>query len=49
MSAERAVVVESGNYILLAMADSAKCDSIVTAFTEEFGNAGEVLSKGGDL
>jgi len=48
-SAEKVVVVESGNYILLAMAAVDKCDSIVTAFTEEFGSAGEVLSKGGDL
>ena len=49
MSAERAVVVDSGRYILLAMAENAKCDSIVEAFKEAFdGNIGEVLSKGGE-
>ena len=45
-SAERAVVVNSGNYILLAMAEDAKCDELVKAFSDEFGgNIGEILSK----
>lgn len=49
MSAERGVVIDSGNYILLAMAENAKCDNIVKAFSEEFGgNVGEVLSKMGE-
>ena len=46
MSAEKAIVVDSGNYILLAMAEATKCDNIVKAFSEEFdGKIGEVLSK----
>jgi len=49
MSAERGVVIDSGNYILLAMAENAKCDNIIKAFSEEFGgNVGEVLSKMGE-
>lgn len=46
VSAEKAVVVDSGNYIMLAMGTKDICDKLVTAFSEEMGgNLGEVLSK----
>lgn len=49
VSAEKAVVVESGNYIMLAMGTETICDDLVTAFGEEMGgNLGEVLSKKGE-
>ena len=45
MAAESGVVVESGNYILLAMSTPDLCDKLVTAFGEEIGAVGEVLSR----
>lgn len=44
--ADKAVVVNSGNYIMLAMSTEDLCDKLVTAFSEEIGgNLGETLSK----
>ena len=46
MSAERAIVMDSGSYIMLCMAGTAECDAVKTAFSEYFnGNMGEVLDK----
>lgn len=49
-SAEKAVVVDCGNYILLAMSSEDMCNKLVTAFGEEFGGKlGESLSKAGNI
>lgn len=46
MSAERVIVINSGNYIFLGMASSSTCDELIKAFSEEFnGNVGETLSR----
>lgn len=45
-SAEKAVVVDCGEYIMLAMSTEDLCDKLVTAFGQEMGgNLGEILSK----
>ena len=49
-SAEKAVVVDCGEYIMLAMSTEEICGKLVTAFGEEFnGTLGETLTKAGDL
>ena len=46
MSAERVVVLSSGNYIMLAMANSSDCDALIPVFNDYFGkDAKEVLDK----
>lgn len=46
MSAERVVVMNSGNYIMLAMASKDSCDALIPAFSAYFdGNVGETLDK----
>lgn len=47
MSAERVVVLNSGEYIMLAMASQDSCNSLIPAFKAEFGEAkvGTILDK----
>lgn len=46
MSAERVVVLSSGNYIMLAMANSSDCDALIPVFNDYFGkDAKEALDK----
>lgn len=47
MTAERVVVLDSGEYIMLAMASSDSCNSLIIAFREVFGeeNVGNILDK----
>lgn len=46
MSAERVVVLSSGNYIMLAMANSSDCDALIPVFNDYFGkDVKEVLDK----
>ncbi len=46
MSAERVVVLDSGEYIMLVMADKDECDTIIEAFKSHFdNNVGPVLDK----
>lgn len=46
MTAERVVVVNSGEYILLAMASDASCSKLIPAFEEHFDhNVGTVMDK----
>ena len=46
MSAERVVVLNSGKYIMLAMASKDSCDALIPAFSAYFdGNVGETLDK----
>lgn len=45
MSAEKCMVVESGNYVLLVMATPDDCDALQKTFAAEFGGAGEALTK----
>lgn len=49
-SAEKVVVVDCGEYIMLAMSTEDLCGKLVTAFGEEMGGTlGETLTKAGDL
>lgn len=45
MSADKCLVVDSGKYVLLVMSTAEDCEALKTAFTAEFGNAGEALTK----
>ena len=46
MTAERVVVMDSGEYIMLAMASKDNCDTLITTFSEHFDkNVGPVLDK----
>lgn len=49
-SAEKVVVVDCGEYIMLAMSTEDLCNKLVTAFGEEVGaKLGETLTKAGEL
>lgn len=49
-SAEKVVVVDCGDYIMLAMSTEDLCTKLVTAFGEEIGETlGETLTKAGEL
>lgn len=47
MSAERVIVLNSGEYIMLAMASEDSCNALITAFATKFGqdNVGLILDK----
>lgn len=47
MTAERVVVLNSGEYIMLAMASQDSCNALIPAFETKFGkeNVGEILDK----
>lgn len=47
MSAERVIVLNSGEYIMLAMASQDSCNALISAFETKFGkeNVGEILDK----
>ena len=45
MSADKCLVIDSGKYVMLVMATADDCTALQNAFTAEFGNVGEALTK----
>lgn len=43
--ADKCIVVDSGNYVMLVMSTEENCTALQSAFEAEFGTIGEVLSK----